>query len=265
MPAEPEDVADTGVAAEDAGEASVAATSANTNSNTVLPMRPALPRNTSAPSLPPPPNEPPPPPFQMQNQPNQPQDSLSLAQLRRIVSEFPKAGDAAVAYDFVYEDTGPNAEEIDEWFVYGQFWQWVRLNGAHRIFDSAWEQFSDDLEWEDASPRTKANFVQKTLEQIQDGDDLSRTHAIGRIMYLVLGRWVETAHVSPFEDREKGLDGKKVRTLATRGQLAAVKEGVNLLGEVGGLPIIWRALQHAFEALWYVISNCKFLCLCHAH
>jgi hypothetical protein len=251
---EPEDVADTGVAAEDAGEASAA--TANTNTNTVQPLRPNLQRNTSAPSLPPPPNEPPPPPSQVQNQPNQAPDSLSLAQLRRIVSEFPKAtSDAATAYDFVYEDMGPHAEEVDEWFVYGQFWQWVRLNGAHRIFETAWEQFSGDEEWDDTDSESKANFMRRTLEQIRDGDNISRVHAIGRTMYIVLGRWVDTAQTGPFGDRERGAGGKNVRSVATQGQLLAMREGVKLLAELDGLPIIWQALQQAFEALWYVMGN----------
>jgi hypothetical protein len=172
------------------------------------------------------------------------------------VSEFPRAGDAAAAYDFEYEDTGPHAEEIDEWFVYGLFWQWVRLNGANRIFDSTWEEFGDDQEWDDADGETRSSFVRKTVEQIRDGEDLSRVHAIGRIMYLVLGRWVDTAHVSPFADEEKGADGKNARNVATHGQLVAIREGVKLLAEAEGLPVIWRALQHAFEALWYVVPLC---------
>ncbi|KAK6079429.1 transmembrane hyphal anastomosis protein ham2 far11 [Seiridium cupressi] len=248
VPHVPEDVADTGVAAEDAGEASTAAS--NSNSSPVQSLRPNFQRNTSTPSLPPPPNEPLPPPSQIQNQPNQPPDSLSLAQLRRIVSEFPRAGDAAAAYDFVYEDTGPHTEEIDEWFVYAQFWQWVRLNGAHRIFDSAWDQFSNDQEWEDTDSETKANFVRNTVDQIRDGDDLSRMHAIGKTMYLILGRWVDTAHTGPFEDQERSTGSKKARTVAAQGQLDAMREGVKLFAAAEGLPVIWRALQQAFEALW---------------
>ncbi|KAH6655110.1 hypothetical protein BKA67DRAFT_559510 [Truncatella angustata] len=250
----PVDVADTGVAAEDAGEASSAspATAANTNTNTGNLLRPNLQSNTSVPSLPPPPDEPPPPPSQIQGQvqPNQPPDSLSLAQLRRIVSEFPRTGDEAAAYDFVYEDTGPHAEEVDEWFVYGQFWQWLRLNGAHRIFESDWEQSSDAMEWDDADAATKSRFVRGVLQQIRDGHDQSRAHAINKIMYLVLGRWVDTAQTGPFANRNNGADAKKARSVATSSQLAAMTEGAKLVASLDGLPIIWQALQHAFEALW---------------
>lgn len=255
-PPMPEDVADTGMTAEDAGEASAATmtavptTAQNTNTNTVNPLRPNLQRNISTPSLPPPPNDPPLPPSQVQAEPNEPPDSLSLAQLRRIVSEFPKAGDAVAAYDFEYEDTGPHAEEVDEWFVYGQFWQWVRLNGSHRIFESSWEIFSGDQEWHDTDRETKTRFVQSMLEEIRDGDDISRVHSIARIMYLVLGRWIDTAQVRPFGNHGNHADGKKPRSVATPDQLAAMTEGVKLLAEAGGLPIIWQALQQAFEALW---------------
>ncbi|KAK6189308.1 hypothetical protein LQW54_013397 [Pestalotiopsis sp. IQ-011] len=247
-PAGPEDVADTGVTAEDAGEASTAASSSATaTTSTVLPLRPNLQRNTSAASQPPPSNEPPP--SQLQTQSDQPLDSLSLAQLRKYVSEFPKNNEAAAAYDFNYEDTGPHAEEIDEWFVYGQFWQWVRLNGAQRIFDGGWEAFANGQEWHDADDDTRANFVRKMLEEIRDGGDVVRVHAIGRIMYLILGRWMDTAQASPFGDSEKGPEGHKVRSVATQGQLVAMQEGVQLVAQLDGLPIIWQALRDALEAL----------------
>ncbi|ETS79613.1 hypothetical protein PFICI_09466 [Pestalotiopsis fici W106-1] len=250
-PSEPEDLADTGVTAEDAGEASTAASSSvNTNASNVLSLRPNLQRNSSTPGLPPPPNDPPAPPSQLQSQSDQQLDSLSLAQLRKYVSEFPKNNEAAIAYDFVYEDTGPHAEEIDEWFVYGQFWQWVRLNGSQRIWEMGWEEFGGGQDWNEADQDTKADFVRKWLVGIQDGDDVTRVHAIGRIMYLILGRWIETAQPGPFGDSENMPERLKGRSVATQGQLLAMKEGVELIAQVGGLPIIWQALQHALEALW---------------
>lgn len=249
----PEDLADTGVTAEDAGEASTAASSSvavSTNASTVLPLRPNLQRNSSNPGLPPPPNEPPAPPSQLQTQSDQQLDSLSLAQLRKYVSEFPKNNEAAIAYDFVYQDIGPHAEEIDEWFVYGQFWQWVRLNGGQRIWEMGWEEFGGGQEWSEADQDTKAGFVRKCLVDIRDGDDVSRVHSIGRIMYLTLGRWMDTAHPGPFGDSDKMPEGQKGRSVATQGQLMAMKEGVELLAQADGLPVIWKALQHALEALW---------------
>ncbi|KAI1876479.1 hypothetical protein JX265_004005 [Neoarthrinium moseri] len=249
----PVDVADTGVAAESSAvpsdAASAAAAAESTNSTTAAGalnmqqagQRPGLQRNQVPPN---PPSLLPPPPG------NQPPDSLSLAQLRRIVSEFPRT--EAAAYDFTYEDTGPHAEEIDEWFVY-QFWQWVRLNAAQRVFESHWEQHVaaalDEkwAAWDDVDGETRMRFLRKTLRLVDSGDDVPRIQAIGTIMYLVCGRWADTAVVPPFAaDR----DHAQVRTVATPGQLRAITEGITLLADADGLPVIWRALQNAFEILW---------------
>ncbi|KAK6833936.1 hypothetical protein PG987_008630 [Apiospora arundinis] len=197
------DLADTGVAAE------------TTTANPPPPPAPSSPMNTSAapvpirPGLPPrnsmppnPPTQPAPAPPSGNQQQQQPPDSLSLAQLRRIVSEFPRSD--TVVYDFAYSDTGPHAEELDEWFVY-QFWQWVRLNAAHKSFEWHWDQqdsAGDGAEgnnhnsyatWDHASDGTRAAFVTKALDQVGSADDGLRTAAIGRLVYIVLGRWCDTA------------------------------------------------------------------------
>lgn len=209
------------------------------------PMRPGLQRNQSQPN---PPTQPPSLPA---NQPNQPPDSLSLAQLRRIVSEI--RGTEAVAYDFVYSDTGPHAEEIDEWFVY-QFWQWVRLNAAQRAFEWQWELLvgatTTQVSWEEASAETRLRFVQEALESVSNeatvpsNEATTRANAVGQLAYLILGRWADTAGQTQLQ-----LDKSKVRTVATQDQLEAMKSSVKLIAEVGGIPIIWKALRDSYEAL----------------
>ncbi len=189
-----------------------------------------------------PPSQPPPPPA---GQPGQPPDSLSLAQLRRIVSEI--RGSEAAAYDFVYSDTGPHAEEIDEWFVY-QFWQWVRLNAAQRAFEWQWEQLvgakASQIPWEEASAETRSKFVHQALDSISSSEAVVRTNAVGRLVYLVLGRWADTADQTPLQ-----LDKSTARTVATQGQLDAMKSSVRFLAEVGGISIVWRALCDSYETL----------------
>jgi hypothetical protein len=209
----PVDVADTGVAAD-------------------APARPGMQRNQS------------------QTAPNQPPDSLSLAQLRRIVSEFPRT-EATVAYDFTYSDTGPHTEEIDEWFDY-QFWQWVRLNTTQRAFESGWEYEigakNSDTTWEDATDEIRSEFVLVALDKIKSSDDAARSQAVGVIAYLVCGRWLETAIAPPFGDKSN------LRSAAKPGQLDAMRSAVIQVAELGGFPIIWAALQNAFETLWYAFS-----------
>ncbi|KAI0885128.1 N1221-domain-containing protein [Annulohypoxylon maeteangense] len=225
----PEDVADTGVADVGPGTANTAPI------RQPIPVRPPMQRNQIQPN---PPTQPTPPTS------NQPQDSLSLAQLRRIVSEFPR--NEAPAYDFEYSDTGPNEEEIDEWFVY-QFSQWIRLTSVQRAFEWQWEHDiaarQDEITWDEADDEVRTNFIQQALDGIKASDAGIRAAAIGRLTYLILGRWADTAG-APQGDRTK------IRSVATPAQLAAMKSAVKLLAEWNGIPIVWTALRNAYESLW---------------
>ncbi|KAI1498230.1 hypothetical protein F5X99DRAFT_412311 [Biscogniauxia marginata] len=174
----------------------------------------------------------------------QPPDSLSLAQLRRIVSEFPRT--EAVAYDFEYSDTGLYAEEIDEWFSY-EFWQWVRLNTAQRNYECQWEHDlaakEHELGWDEVSEDVRSNFIQQALDDVKSEEFATRFAALGRLVYLVLGRWADTAG-SPHGDISKA------RHVAAPEQLAAMKSAVKQIAELGGVPIIWKTLRSTYEALW---------------
>ncbi|TWU78362.1 Factor arrest protein 11 [Metarhizium rileyi] len=167
-------------------------------------------------------------------------DSLSLVQLRRIVAEVNRA--EPVAYDFVYSDMGPHAEEIDEWFVY-QFWQWVRLNAAQKAFEWHWNHESDGLHsWDDASHDTRAKFIQAAIAGVQSNDAALRSASIGKIVYLVLGRWGDTAMPTAT------VQGS--RSIASIPQLQAIKAGVECLASLEGFPVLWEALRNCFELHW---------------
>ncbi|TGJ87916.1 hypothetical protein E0Z10_g806 [Xylaria hypoxylon] len=222
----PVDVADTGVA--DIGPG-LPRTPSNPPPPRPSPQRNQLPFN--------PPNQPPP------STPNtQPADSLSLAQLRRIVSEFPRA--EAAAYDFEYADTAPHAEEIDEWFSY-QFWQFVRLVNAQRAYESQWEHDlaakEEEVTWDEAAEDIKSTFIRQALEEIRSNDSAVCTAATGKLVYLALGRWADTAGLVTG-------DTSKLRTLATPRQLAAIKTGIEAIAELGGIPVIWQALRNIFDS-----------------
>ncbi|KAI1824732.1 hypothetical protein F4861DRAFT_504573 [Xylaria intraflava] len=221
----PVDVADTGVA--DIGPG-LARMSPNNPPQRPSPQRNQFPPNPPTQPLPATPN-------------TQPADSLSLAQLRRIVSEFPK--EEAAAYDFEYADIASHAEEIDEWFPY-QSWQFVRLVNAQRAYESQWEHDlaakEDEVTWDDAAEDVKSAFIRQALNEIKSEDSAVCSAATGKLVYLVLGRWADTA----------GLlvrNAFKPRTLATPRQLAAMKTGIKDIAKLGGIPVIWRALGYAFN------------------
>ncbi|KAH7152394.1 hypothetical protein B0J13DRAFT_262415 [Dactylonectria estremocensis] len=197
--------------------------------------RPSLQRNAiqtapppAAPMAPPPPNG------------HNPTDSLSLMQLRRIVAEFNRAD--PVAYDFEYSDIGPHPEEIDEWFVY-QFWQWVRLNSAQRAFEWHWQhEFRAQDAWDDADNDTRTRFVRAAIAGVQSNDAALRSSSIGKLAYLVLGRWGDTA----MPNATTG-DNKSVASIS---QLQAIKAGVECVTSLEGLPVVWEALRNSFEGHW---------------
>ncbi|KAL9633784.1 MAG: hypothetical protein Q9164_004495, partial [Protoblastenia rupestris] len=84
---------------------------------------PSLPRPISRPilrregSTPAPPQQPPPPaPPQPREEGGNGTDSLSLLQLRRLVSDLPKIEPTAYAYE--HDETRTFPEELEEWFQY---------------------------------------------------------------------------------------------------------------------------------------------------
>lgn len=177
-------------------------------------------------------------------QQQQPPDSLSLAQLRRIVAEFPHK--EPIAYDYVYTDMAPIEEEIDEWFVYN-FWQWVRLNTAQRNFYHEWAGvFPDERPWKETEERDRRAFVKTLLADVASPDASRRSGVIGALMYLVLGRWMESVE----EPVLPSLNDTKVKSAATPSQLTAMKAGVELLAECGGIPVVWDAFRKGFEPFW---------------
>jgi hypothetical protein len=161
-------------------------------------------------------------------------------QLRRIVAEVNRF--EPVAYDFLYADTGPQAEEIDEWFVY-QFWQWVRLNAAQRAFEWQWQhEYRSRTSWEEADLELRSRLVREAIEGVVSDEPAQRSPAVGKILYLVLGRWGDTATAGPVGDGRK--------SAASASQLAAIGDGVKLLTAVDGIQVIWKALRSSFELLW---------------
>lgn len=204
----------------------------------IPPVAPAPP----APSVPPPPS----------SNPQQPTDSLSLVQLRKIVAEFNKV--EPIAYDFVYEDMGPLEEEIDEWFVY-QDAQRATLNAAQAAFESQWEVHQDQTSWDGASESAKYSFFRECLNGVQGGNSVERLEAIRSLVYLVLGRWAATA--SPVRAKEN--DSPRTRSVASPEQLLAIRSAASLFTSVGALDIIWKAIQNCFEFFWLVSAGLEKL------
>jgi hypothetical protein len=160
------------------------------------------------------------------------------------VAEFPRT--EPIAYDYVYADMAPVEEEIDEWFVYN-FWQWVRLNTAQRNFYAEWAcVFPDEPAWDRTEEEDKRVFVKTLLREVRSRDPARRSGTVGALTYLVLGRWMESVE----EPVLPSLKDTKVKSAATPSQLAAMKAGVELLADCGGIPVVWEAFRKGFEPFW---------------
>lgn len=219
--------------------------------------------------------------------PQQPLDSLSLSQLRKLASEFPR--NEPITYSFTYEDMGDFDEEIDEWFSY-QVLQWIRLNQAHQHFESRWQRLvqhnklngqqshdrepedgytndhgasegeepENEITWDTADAETQENFVSALLSDLEEEEQCrsQRSEVIGCLVYIVLGRWGSSAISRDPEARSSST----ARTVARPRQLDAIKSAVALITKLGGFPILWKSLREAFDPFWYVCSALRRTC-----
>ena len=201
--------------------------------------RPPMRRETSAP---PPPQQPPPPapPRQPAETPGN-TDSLSLQQLRRLVTDLPKLEPTAYAYE--YADTRPFPEEINEWFQYTEEERLVLLR-AKQNFEEEWEKAqatrtepSDQaLAYTERSTATqdRATFVSHQRHNLSSPDIGTRLKALDCLSYIVMGIWGLTAgkDLDEGEDDEVSYFGVKSSDPSLNGlrlQLQWIREGVKLV------------------------------------
>ncbi|KAL8645443.1 MAG: hypothetical protein Q9226_007300 [Calogaya cf. arnoldii] len=154
-------------------------------------IRPILRREGS--TQPPPAQAPPPALDQPQQQGEEgaqlPTDSLSLQQLRRLVTEFPKLEPQAYAYE--HNDTRSFAEEVEEWFPYSEDERYLLLRGKE-TFEAQWQQreATDGVKWIDVDDDTRSRFVQDMEKGMTKGNEVELIECMS---YLALGCWGDTA------------------------------------------------------------------------
>ncbi|KAB8291746.1 hypothetical protein EYC80_006541 [Monilinia laxa] len=203
--------------------------------------RPQLARNQPQP---PPPHQPPPPPLQQQMVGN-PNDSLSLMQLQRLVTDFPKVD--PTSYTFVYSDTATFEEEVDEWFSYNEA-EFKRLHRAKDTFHRRWKKCSGKT-WVAADREEQLKFVKKEVQGLHASDLRRRCKSLQTLLHIILGVWDENAgkkeELKPIQSGDK-----KGRTKATPSQLESMNTSVSLLAESGGIEMIYEVMQTAFKHLW---------------
>lgn len=216
--------------------------------------RPALRRNGSA--APPPQQTPPPAPPQQREEPGNPTDSLSLGQLKKLVSDLPKFEPTAYAYE--YEDTQGFPEELEEWFQYTEEDRYTLLR-AKQKFEEKWGQAqaasTDTSEesppWTSAKQADRESFVLGAIHALRSPDLRIRVKSLGCLSYIALGAWADTAGLrgGPSDPDGVGSDRKELdpRYDRYRVQLDWICDGAKLLCKNGAVPALFDQLKRVCQ------------------
>ena len=218
------------------------------------PVRPGLRRETSAP---PPPLQPPPPAPRLDTlDPENPTDSLSLPQLKQLVSQFPKLEQTAYAFKYANAQSFP--EEIEEWFQYVEQ-ERIMLMSSKETFEQRWNDYcrsekpngqtnSSDYEisWLEAPKQLQKQFLSSVLKEIQHSDILVRIEAAEIIFYILAGVWSLTAGLTSSTDQGGDTRSEDDRLRFNRVQLEWMQKGASLLHECSGISALISYFQRLF-------------------
>ncbi|KAL1625833.1 Factor arrest protein 11 [Diplodia seriata] len=226
-----------------------------------LPKRPGLKRDKSAPApqrLPPP--APPAPPLDPSHQPT---DSLSLMQLKKLVTDMPKV--EPTPYAFEYEDAASFEVEIEEWFSYSVEEQamllkaqssfveeWVALEDGTLSNLAAYEQ--GEMDWVNAPPALREQLTCKLVSGLAQTDNKEmRLRNLEALVYIALGCWHETAGqpgTSTAEGEQEpsspaNAAGKPSSYVKSEVQIYWMRNGVQLIDECNGIHHIYDVARAA--------------------
>lgn len=242
-----EEVAE-GLRQEQLSQTADAASTAAPAPNRKLPSRPELRRDTAAP---PPPLQPPPPAPVQQSQ-ERPPTSLTLAELRQLLRDMPRAEQSA--YAFSYADAQPFPEEVEEWFQYSEFDQ-LMLLGMKSSWEHRWDAFCKTdssapatLSWIDASDELRKSFMSQVLSALRGPNLSARVEALEVICYAVTGVWGITAGRAMEEYPEDPSPLMAAETPKSRSmQIKWMESNVSLVHECSGIGLLLEHLSRAFD------------------
>lgn len=225
-----------------------------------LPSRPPLARQGSVP-LPPQQLPPPAPPNENIENSQDPPDSLTLADLKRIRSTFPNAPEAPPkrelladekVYDFEYQDAQSLPVEMEEWFSYSEAEE-LKLRRCKAAFDEAWRKTSEEnQDWVDSTSEIRDQFLKENLDVLRTSGGKS-TNSLMILTYIGLGIWEETAGNEAdasldeiFHKEQQG--GSRLADFGSSSvQLQWIVQMANRIQDCGGLKIIYDSLRAQFE------------------
>lgn len=222
------------------------------------PVRPILRREGSAP---PPPRQPPPPAPPSQDEAPVMADSLSLAELRNMVRDFPKS--EATAYAYEYEDTRTFPEELEEWFQYtsedNDF-----ITRAKKGFEDHFLVFLEKDQthwttranrWLGLSPAMRESFIDQQVRGLDSLTTPEVTRNLECIAHVAMGTWQETTWLEsePPEDELVHFEPPNDKYRRTYGQLEQIRSAANLLSSRT------RAIQVLYDIMRSICDNDKLV------
>jgi N1221-like protein len=212
--------------------------------------RPVLRRDGSAPA---PPSQPPPPAPPLHQNPDNATDSLSLPQLKQLVSQFPKVEQRA--YAFQYADAQSFTEEIEEWFQYSEQ-DGNMILSAKDTFERKWRSFSEahkdlaeeDLSWLDVSDGLRKNIFLSVLSSLDHSDRLTRIESLEVIFYILGGAWATTAGLERHDEVEENSNDEYTDNQSHAVQIEWMHKGADLLVECDGMQRLQDCTKRLFGA-----------------
>lgn len=218
------------------------------------PSRPDLSRESA---VPPPPRQPPPPAPPQQGSDN-PTDSLSLVQLKKIVQEMPRAEQPA--YAFEYADSQPFPEELDEWFQYNEPDR-LMLLATKVSFEQNWKSFlrlqpnqaNSEVSWLDASLELRKSFFEQMIAEFQNPDLFSRIESLEAICYVLAGVWGLTAG-KPVDDysEEKSAQERAQTPKFKSLQIKWIEDNVLLFQQCSGISAMFDYMKRILDPKQFV-------------
>ena len=211
------------------------------------PKRPGIRRETSTPA-PPPPSQPPPAPPSAQPDPT---DSLSLPQLRQLVSQFPKI--EQTPYAFQYRDAEEFETEIDEWFHYTEPDQDRQyLLTSLEAYEAKWKSFcqiegiAEESNWTAVNDNQRQIFLSGLVSDLGKDDYASRVEALSCLYYVLMGAWsinsgLEDNSSLPRDDSEPDINRVNVA------QVLWMHEGAKVAEKCSVIPHLFSCLVQAAQ------------------
>jgi len=227
-----------------------------------VPPRPGLRREGSTPA---PPVQPTPqqPSTTFQDELDEATDSLSLAQLKKLVTDMPKVEPAP--YAFKYEDMACHEEEVSDLFGYSEDERSWLLR-CQPAFGRRWQEYkSEPLDhyetgehgWYGASEGEKSEFLQAVSQTLFNADGLVDLNTMECLIYLALGCWNETAGldaerttqsvVSPETQSANGGKAEESKWKYSQLQMQCINENIRLLVKVIGAKTLLDTLISSYD------------------